>query len=216
MSDGSISLTGERHGSFEEPYNPLDKGHLGESVARALLERPFNPLPPSAAFEGAGIYAIYYNGEFGPYSPLAVGHRAETSKIPIYIGEAVPSGARKGRVGPSASRSRALYNRLRQHANSIEDTNNLNLADFSCRFLVVDDIWIPLGEALLIEMFSPLWNKVIDGFGNHDPGRGRYNQQRSAWDVVHPGRPWADRCALHHRTRDDLLLSISDYFSGDK
>jgi hypothetical protein len=26
----------------------------------------------------------------------------------------------------------------------------------------VDDIWIPLGESLLIEMFSPLWNKVLD------------------------------------------------------
>jgi len=32
-----------------------------------------------------------------------------------------------------------------------------------------------------------------DGFGNHDPGSGRYNQKRSVWDQVHPGRSWATR-----------------------
>jgi len=42
-------------------------------------------------------------------------------------------------------------------------------------------------------MSNPLWNTVIDGFGNHDPGAGRYNQAKSAWDVLHPGRPWAER-----------------------
>ena len=31
---------------------------------------------------------------------------------------------------------------------------------------------------------------VVDGFGNHDPGSGRYNQAKSEWDVLHPGRPW--------------------------
>jgi hypothetical protein len=60
-----------------------------------------------------------------------------------------------------------------------------------CRFLPVDDIWIPLGESLLIEKTKPLWNIVVDGFGNHDPGSGRYNQQISAWDTIHPGRQWA-------------------------
>ena len=209
-------MAGESHGSIEEPYNPLDKGHLGDSVARALLERPFNTLPPSEAFEGAGIYAIYYNGEFGPYGSIAPGQHVGTPETPVYVGEAVPAGARKGGFGPSVNLGRVLHIRLRQHARSIEDANNLILADFSCRFLVVDDIWIPLGEALLIERFSPLWNTVITGFGNHDPGKGRYNQERSAWDVVHPGRGWADRCAAYHRTSDDLLLSISDYFSGVK
>jgi len=59
--------------------------------------------------------------------------------------------------------------------------------------LVVDDIWIPLGESLLIEKTRPLWNIVLDGFGNHDPGSGRYNQQQSAWDIIHPGRKWAKK-----------------------
>ncbi|MBN1485361.1 MAG: Eco29kI family restriction endonuclease [Chloroflexia bacterium] len=42
-------------------------------------------------------------------------------------------------------------------------------------------------------MWNPLWNSGLDGFGNHDPGRGRYNQAKSEWDVLHPGRPWAER-----------------------
>ena len=58
--------------------------------------------------------------------------------------------------------------------------------------IAVDDIWIPLGESLLIGRFSPIWNTIVDGFGNHDPGSGRRNQARSRWDVLHPGRNWAE------------------------
>ena len=46
---------------------------------------------------------------------------------------------------------------------------------------------------MLISRFEPLWNKLVDGFGNHDPGKGRYQQKKSAWDLLHPGRPWAER-----------------------
>ena len=62
------------------------------------------------------------------------------------------------------------------------------------RWLVVDDIWIPLGESALIRRYRPVWNALIDGFGNHDPGSGRYNQAKSDWDVVHAGRSWAVKC----------------------
>jgi hypothetical protein len=48
-----------------------------------------------------------------------------------------------------------------------------------------------VAESLLVEIYSPLWNQKIDGLGNHDPGKGRYNQQRSPWDIIHPGRSWA-------------------------
>jgi len=30
-----------------------------------------------------------------------------------------------------------------------------------------------------------VWNVVIDGFGNHDPGAGRYNGERTRWDTLH-------------------------------
>jgi len=57
--------------------------------------------------------------------------------------------------------------------------------------------------------FNPLWNRLLDGFGNHDPGKGRYNQMRSAWDVVHPGCSWADRCAPNPRTAENYVRDIT-------
>ena len=39
------------------PFNPLDKRHLGESAANALLESEVFPLPPEP-FIGAGVYAL--------------------------------------------------------------------------------------------------------------------------------------------------------------
>ena len=38
-----------------------------------------------------------------------------------------------------------------------------------------------------------LWNLKLDGFGNNDPGKGRLLGKRSAWDVIHPGRTWAEK-----------------------
>lgn len=175
------------------PFNPLDKANLGVSVAEALLEQPIGPLPPDEAFFGAGAYAIYYEGDFPLYKQVSMQNRGSLYRWPIYVGKAVPAGARKGGYGLGADPGLALFKRLAEHAGSIEQAENLLLADFRCRFLVVDDIWIPLAESLLIEMFSPLWNRKIDGFGNHDPGSGRHNQQRSPWDTIHPGRSWAEK-----------------------
>lgn len=175
----------------EQPYNPLDKQHLGESVAQALLDKPIALLPP-ASFHGAGIYAIYYAGDYAPYQPLTAVNRNGQWHKPIYVGKAVPAGARKGGFGLGADPGNVLWRRLKEHADSIDLAENLALSDFACRYLVVDDIWIPLAESMLISRFEPLWNKLVDGFGNHDPGTGRYQQKKSAWDLLHPGRPWAE------------------------
>jgi len=174
------------------PFNPLDKQNLGESVAEAMLQQPITNLPPEP-FIGAGIYAIYYDGDFPLYAEISKKNSDGAFAWPIYVGKAVPAGARKGGFGLGADPGQVLYRRLAEHASSIDQANNISLAHFKCRFLVVDDIWIPLAESLLIEMYQPLWNRKIDGFGNHDPGKGRYNQQRSPWDAIHPGRPWADK-----------------------
>jgi hypothetical protein len=45
-----------------------------------------------------------------------------------------------------------LFRRLKEHAESIRSAQNLDIKDFYCRFLVVDDIWIPLGESLVISL----------------------------------------------------------------
>jgi hypothetical protein len=163
-------------------------------------------------FHGVGIYAIYYVGHFKPYAELAARNRLNQFTAPIYVGKAVPKGARKGGGVGDSNKSRALFDRLREHAESIESVENLDINDFFCRFLVVDDIWIPLGESLLIAKFAPVWNAVLDGFGNHDPGKGRYNGLRPKWDVVHPGRVWAERCAARIETQEQIGREITEYF----
>lgn len=175
-----------------KPYNPLDKKNLGISVADAMLQQPISSLPPEP-FAGAGIYAIYYAGDFEYYEAIKKNNLDDRWAQPIYVGKAIPKGGRKGGLGLEATAGNVLFRRLAEHARSIDESENLELGDFCCRYLVVDDIWIPLGESLLIETFRPLWNMVLDGFGNHDPGGGRSSSQRSAWDMLHPGRSWASK-----------------------
>ncbi|MGI8553101.1 MAG: Eco29kI family restriction endonuclease [Dehalococcoidia bacterium] len=197
----------------EPAYNPLDKRNLGVSVADAMLQQPVVPLPPLERFMAAGIYAIYYIGNFPAYASIAERNRNDRHNQPIYVGKAVPAGARKGGLGIDVPASTVLYDRLAEHARSIEQVENLDLGDFSCRYLAVDDIWIPLGESLLIEQFSPVWNKIIDGYGNHDPGGGRCNQQRSPWDVLHQGRPWAERLQPNRRSEQEMLARLQAFLA---
>jgi len=199
--------------SDESPYNPLDYENLGQSVADAMLARPVVPLATLTVFPGAGIYAVYYTGDFAPYAPLTARNRDGRFDVPIYVGKAVPQGARKGGRGLGA-RGTPLFKRLSEHAASIQQITNLDLADFHCRYLVVEDIWIPLGESLLIERFQPLWNVVVDGFGNHDPGAGRHSGQCPLWDVVHPGRPWAARLRDNQRPLSAILSAIAQALAG--
>ena len=198
----------------ETPYNPLDKRNLGVSVADALLAKPMCSLPPPMSFVGAGIYAIYYAGECPFYAPFVQRNLNNQVSAPIYVGKAVPSGARKGGCGLDIPTGRVLFNRLYEHAASIRQCSTLRIEDFSCRYLVVDDIWIPLGEALMIQKFSPPWNVAVDGFGNHDPGNGRYNQQCSAWDVLHPGRSWVTRVKPNMRSLEQIRAALDDLFTN--
>lgn len=195
------------------PFNPLDKTNLGASVADALLARPAMPLAELAEFHGAGVYALYYIGKFKPYAALAMLNTAGQFQAPIYVGKAVPAGARKGGVLDPRP-GRVLFKRLSEHAESIRATSNLNIADFHCRHLVVDDIWIPLGESLLIARFSPIWNSLIDGFGNHDPGSGRHAGMRPRWDVLHPGRPWAVKCQERKESAKDIERDVASFLAN--
>jgi hypothetical protein len=199
----------------EEQYNPLDKLNLGKSVAEALLDRNLNALGNLAPFSGAGIYAIYYRGAFKSYRAMSKRNAADAD-WPIYVGKAIPSGGRKGAALFSEIQGRHLWKRLREHGETIAAVDNLNLQDFFCRFLIVDDIWIPLGETLLISRFKPVWNLVLDGFGNHDPGSGRYNGLRPRWDVLHPGRGWALKCQSRSETVEELSEKVSDFLAQNE
>jgi hypothetical protein len=192
-----------------QAYDPLNYDNLARSVVQALLGGPEVPLPPPETFEGAGVYAIYYHGDFKGYSPLV---KAQ-SRPPIYVGMAVPMGSRKGGRPPSPGRE--LWQRLKQHAKSVEQAENLELDRFTCRYLVVVPVWITLAERFLVEHYKPVWNVVIDGFGNHDPGAGRRGMKRPRWDILHPGRPWATTLTAAE-SFEQVLENLDEFFSrGD-
>ncbi|WP_210795037.1 Eco29kI family restriction endonuclease [Pseudoalteromonas ostreae] len=156
---------------------------LANEATRFLELTPKHPLPINSQFNGSGVYALYYNGKNPNY--LALGGK------PIYVGKAVPTGSRTGTY--ITREEPKLKNRLNEHVRSIQHTTNLNIADFKCQFIIIPlemSAIISVVESMLINKYKPIWNTKIDGFGNHDPGKGRYEQARSEWDKIHPGRPW--------------------------
>jgi hypothetical protein len=198
-----------------QPYNPLDKLNLAKSIEIELLGRSGIPLSLIDGIFGAGVYAIYYAGAFPAYASITLKSEDSVESKPIYVGKAIPKGGRKGGLSRDASATgNALADRLRQHASSISEASNLQLADFSIRHLVLDDIWIPLGENMLIESFKPVWNVALDGFGNKDPGMRRATQYKSPWDVVHPGRQFAEKLAVAPASAEFLIQRIKDYLAG--
>lgn len=191
-----------------KPFNPLAMENLAESIVHALhLQEPI-PLALVPEFDGAGVYALYYHGKFPAYRALAA---VNTEKLiePIYIGKASPSGARKGIE--LATQTTALTKRLKDHRKSIEAATNLNIEDFSARWLVMEDVWIALGESAMIRRHQPVWNARIDGFGNHAPGRGRAKGARPQWDTLHPGRAWADTLPPAQKDADQLRQDVVEY-----
>ena len=195
-------------------YNPLDKINLAKSIEIEILRHDPIPLGDVGDVIGAGVYAIYYAGRFGAYREIAAANRNGAWKQPIYVGKAIPKGGRKGGLTKDASKGQALAERLRQHAASVNEATNLSIDDFQVRHLVVDDVWIPLGENILIETFKPVWNRAIDGFGNKDPGRRRATQYKSPWDVLHPGRAFAEKLADSPVTPEFLMARVADYLAG--
>jgi hypothetical protein len=190
-------------GEQSEVYDPLNYDNIARSVVTALFERPLQPLPPSR-FAGSGVYALYYQGDFPAYARLTWDPGSE----PIYVGKAIPAGARKGGQSEKPSEGGELFGRLCEHAESVRAAENLALDHFRCRHLVVLPVWVPLAERFLIAHYKPLWNTAIEGFGNHDPGSGRSSMRRPRWDLVHPGRPWATRLRAAE-TAQEVLARLS-------
>jgi hypothetical protein len=190
------------------PYSPLDPINLARSVELTLLHQPCLELPLAERFNGAGLYALYYQGGFEPYGRIS----SPACTVPIYVGEAMPKGARTGISELDAPIGPVLFNRLRDHWKSISVVSNLEIADFRVRYLVCEQIFIAMGEALLIKQFQPLWNVVVSGFGLHDPGSGRHGSERSEWDELHPGRSWYLKMA-QAKTPEDITEKIEAAFA---
>jgi hypothetical protein len=208
-----------------EPFNRLkhvyrnnDFVELVKDGIRFFNGTPVQTLPPPERFLGTGIYALYFTGKVEPYSLYAELNRLAYD-FPIYAGKAVPKGWRQSRsIDTNEKQSSELYARLWEHAKNISAVTNLSLKDFMCRFMILEgpsSDMIGSLEAALIKWKRPLWNSYLDGFGNHTPGAGRFGQARSDWDVVHPGRPWAEKCTGKSRDREAIVLGIKSFLAAE-
>lgn len=175
-------------------FNPLAMESLAESIVLRMVVDPPVPMKDLKRFNGAGIYATYYTGGFPAYKIVRDLNIDDQWLMPIYVGKAVPKGGRQGIDEPPATNT-AVWSRLREHAKSVEAATNLDIDHFWARWVIIDDIWIALGESALLRDKRPVWNAMVDGFGNHDPGSGRYNGLVPQWDTLHPGRAWAEKLA---------------------
>jgi hypothetical protein len=199
------------------PINHLFKSSVLQVVVDEaidfFLSTPVYNLPPGFSFQGEGVYAIYFVGQDGIYQRLGTLNRPSV-QIPIYVGQASSKGVRQGRVEETTSTR--VHGRLREHSRSIGSANNLSLDDFRCRFVLMlgkETGLIRTVESALIAKFRPLWNTYVDGFGIHDPGKGRARQLQSEWDSIHPGRSFVSKMESSPRTVEPILDKIDSYFT---
>ncbi len=195
--------------------SPEFKGILEEAV-QFFANTPVHLLPPPESFAGVGVYALYYMGDLPIYTAISQ-KNLSNEVLPIYVGKAVPAGWRTARQ-PRNVDERSLYLRLCEHSRSIQQTSDLQQSHFKCRFMVLGDVETDLLtsiEATLIRKYNPLWNSIIDGFGNHDPGSGRTDQAVSEWDMLHPGRAWAEKLRGAKPDLEAIKRKISAYVIKD-
>ncbi len=76
--------------------------------------------------------------------------------------------------------------------------------------------WIDFAEHNLIEIYYPLWNKCLTGFGERNGDRQNYRRpemQESKWDTLHPGR---DTNAGIPRNLEELSLELKEGISKSR
>ena len=202
---------------LEHVYKNDAFAELVKDAVRFFNGTPVQPLPPPEVFLGTGVYALYYTGGNPLYRKYAELNRLSYG-FPIYVGKAVQKGWRQARVSDSlGNQSKELSSRLKEHSRNIDLGAGLKLQDFSCRFVIFEQEgsdMISTIEAALIKINRPLWNIAVDGFGNHDPGKGRYEQAKSDWDVVHKGRGWAEKCNGTPRSKPEILSKIERHLNA--
>lgn len=184
-------------------FDPSHPDTAGRIVALTLAAQQKHPLSAIPQFYGAGVYAIYYSGDFHGYRALT------NTESPIYVGKADPV---KEKASDPVGQGLALSNRLREHAKSIgKATSTLKLNDFQCRFLIVQSGFQASAESYLINFFKPIWNKetkVCFGIGKHGDSASTRGNMRSPWDTLHPGRSWAEKTTQDQKQPSDILGQI--------
>lgn len=193
----------------ESIFDPTDPNTSGRVVALTLVAQTKHPLAKIPEFYGAGVYAIYYKGDFAPYAQL------KGRDHPIYVGKADPDNpAAKDAV----SQGTKLSARLNEHARSIRKAvTTLDINDFECRFLIVQTGFQKSAEDYLINFFKPIWNsetKICFGLGKHGDSSDTRGNKRSPWDTLHPGREWANATAENQKAPEMIIAQISAHLTA--
>lgn len=169
-------------------FDPSNPAIAGRVAGIAMIAQSRKPLTNVERFYGAGVYAIYYNGNFAAYKGIS------RKEHPIYVGKADPADPAGKTAQEQGDR---LANRLNDHRKNISKAvTTLRLEDFEYRALVVQTGWQGSAEDYLIHLFKPIWNSEVGicyGFGKHGDDPGTRANLRSPWDTLHPGRDWAHR-----------------------
>ena len=206
-----ISATGLD--KFREPlsfFDPANPALVGSFVGIGLIAQDRHPLDSVAAFYGSGVYAIYYDGPHTAYKPLV------KTEHPIYVGKADPDSPRAKKP---REQGRGLFRRLNaDHARAIKKVvGTLDIAHFSCRFLVVQSGWQTAAEDYLIDLFKPVWNdetRICWGIGKHGDSAEVRSNKRSPWDTMHPGRLWAGHTKLvDARPKARIEADLADHYA---
>jgi len=193
----------------ESVFDPANPRTVGRFVGIALVAQERHRLSAIPSFYGSGVYALYYDGPFEPYSPIV------RSENPIYVGKADPA-------SPAAKTPREqeqrLSGRLKDHARTIRKAaTSIDIEHFSCRHLVVQSGWQTAAEDYLINLFKPVWNDELGicyGIGKHGDDPATRGNLRSPWDTLHPGREWAhrDQNIRDAKPREQIVSEISAHY----
>lgn len=192
----------------ESIFDPSDPNTAGRVVALTMVAQERHSLAAIPDFYGAGVYAIYYRGDFLPYSLL------KDMDHPIYVGKADPD--RQG-AKDAVTQGTKLSARLNEHAKSIRKaTTTLRIEDFECRFLIVQSGYQKSAEDYLINFFKPIWNsetKICFGLGKHGDSSDTRVNKRSPWDTLHPGREWADKTFENQKSSEAIISQIAEHLT---
>lgn len=192
-------------------FDPADPSTAGRIVALTLVAQERHPLADVPNFYGAGVYAIYYRGDFEPYQALS------GTDHPIYVGKADPAVSAEKDV---VSQGVKLSDRLQDHAKNIRKAQStINIDDFDCRFLIVQTGFQKSAEDYLIKLFKPIWNwetRICYGLGKHGDSSDTRANRRSPWDTLHPGRQWADSSDEDQKSYEQIVDLIARHFDVNR
>lgn len=183
--------------------DPNDPKFQAVVLALRFIQEERHPLSELTPFYSSGVYALYYTGPLLAYAPIA------GSETPIYVGKADPDIVS---VRPIDQGTR-LYSRLVEHLRNNEKVG-LDPTHFEYRYLPLGNGSQVSVEKVRIDFFKPVWNNeggCLSGFGKHGDSASTRANKRSSWDILHPGRTWAEK-SESKRSHNEVLSDVAEHF----